>query len=149
MLKKVLGVALAIALAATCASAAYTPGPLPAGTFGGGTIPQNDDVFKAERKAAAAGAKLARAVAKCYSKGAKSVSKGSPDGVAVCIGIGNPNGKGAADKYAKTIAGLLDLPSCHDYLSDAALIASNVKVFQPGIYCTSPSSAFLDGTDGF
>ena len=89
MLKKFLGAVAIMAFAASAASAAYIPGQLPAGTFGGGTVPNNDDVFKAEQKASSAGSKLASATAKCYSKGAKNVSKGNPDGVAACVGTGN------------------------------------------------------------
>jgi hypothetical protein len=150
MLKKFLGAVAVMALAATTASAGYVPGPLPGGTFGGGTVPANDDVFKAEQKAAGAGSKLAGKIAKCYSKGAKNVSKGSPDGVSACIGTGDPNGKGALDKFAKTIGGLTALPGCHDYgvSGDGNLIAALVKGFQPGVYCSSPSGAFVDGAAG-
>jgi hypothetical protein len=149
MLKKFLGAVAVVALAATAATAGYTPGPLPTGVFGGGTVPNNDDVFKDEQKASGAGSKLASGVAKCYSKGAKNVSTGKADGVAACVGTGNPAGKGALDKYAKTIGGLSDLPGCHDYAGDGALIAALVKGFQAGVYCSSPSGAFVDGTAGF
>jgi hypothetical protein len=148
MLKKFLGAVAIMAFAASAASAAYVPGPLPAGTFGGGTVPNNDDVFKAEQKAAGAGSKLAGAVSKCYSKGAKNVSKGNADGVSACVGTGNPSGKGALDKYAKTIGGLSALPACHDYAGDGSLIAALVKGFQAGVYCSSPSGAFVDGAAG-
>jgi hypothetical protein len=150
MLKKFLGAVAVMAFAATTASAAYIPGPLPTGVFGGGTVPGNDDVFKDEQKAAGAGSKLAGAVAKCYSKGAKNVSKGNPDGVAACIGTGDPLGKGALDKYAKKINSLPALPDCHDYsvAGDGTLIAALVKGFQAGVYCSSPSGAFVDGAAG-
>jgi hypothetical protein len=152
MLKKFLGAAAAVAFVASAAAAAYTPGPLPAGTFGGGTVATNPDIFKAEQKAAGAGSKLAAATAKCYSKGAKNVSLAKPDGVAACIGTGNPSGKGALDKYAKTIAGLTDLPACNDYSAnpggDGDLIINLVKAFQPAVYCASPSGAFVDGSAG-
>jgi hypothetical protein len=138
-----------MAFAATTASAGYVPGPLPAGTFGGGTVPANDDVFKDEQKAAGAGSKLASSAAKCYSKGAKNVSKGNPDGVAACLGTGNPAGKGALDKYAKKIGSLSNLPACHDYAGDGNLIAALVKSFQAGVYCASPSGAFVDGSTSF
>jgi hypothetical protein len=147
MLKKFLGAAVAVAFVASAAAAAYTPGPLPAGTFGGGTVPANDDTFKAEQKAAGAGSKLASALAKCYSKGAKNVSTGKADGVQACVGSGNPSGKGALDKYAKTIGGLA-LPACHNYAGDGAAIHVLVKGFQPAIYCASPSGAFVDGAAG-
>jgi hypothetical protein len=147
MLKKFLGAAVAVAFVASAAAAAYTPGPLPAGTFGGGTVPADSDTFKAEQKAAGAGSKLASALAKCYSKGAKNVSLAKADGVSACIGTGNPSGKGALDKYAKTIGGLT-LPACHNYAADGATIDFLVKGFQPAIYCASPSAAFVDGAAG-
>ena len=143
MLKKFLGAAAVMAFAATTAMAAYTPGPLPFGGF----VPQDKNTFKAEQKAAGAGAKLAAAVAKCYSKGAKNVSVDKPDGVAACVGTGNPAGKGALDKYAKALSGLA-LPSCHDYEADGDLIAALVAGFQPNVYCASPAGAFVDGTAG-
>ena len=148
MLKKFLGAAAAVAFVASAAGAAYVPGPLPAGTFGGGTVPANADTFKAEQKAAGAGSKLASASAKCYSKGAKNVSLGKLDGVSTCLGTGDPNGKGALDKYAAKIGSLTALPGCHDYQSDGSLIAGLVKAFQPATYCASPSGAFVDGSAG-
>jgi hypothetical protein len=147
MLKKFLGAAVAVAFVASAAAAAYTPGPLPAGTFGGGTVPQNADTFKAEQKASGAGSKLASATAKCYSKGAKNVSLGKPDGVAACVGTGNPANKGALDKYQKAIDGLA-LPACHNYDNDGPAIVALVKGFQPFVYCASPSGAFVDGSAG-
>jgi hypothetical protein len=149
MMKQILGAAVVVAFFATAASAGYVPGPLPTGVFGGGTVPQNDDVFKDEQKAAKAGSKLASDVAKCYSKGAKNVSTGKSDGVSACVGTGNPAGKGALDKYAKSLSKLSDLPGCHDYAGDGALIAALVKGFQAGVYCSSPSGAFLDRAGAF
>jgi hypothetical protein len=130
-------------------SAAYLPGPLDPGVFSGGTVPVSPLRFKNEQKAAGAEAKLAAAVAKCYVKGAKNLSSGKFDGVANCLGTGNPAGTGALDVYAATIDGLT-LPGCHAYgvPGDGSLIAALVKGFQPGIYCTSPSGAFVDGLGG-
>ena len=141
MLKKFLGAAVAVAFVASAASAAYVAGPLDVPTFGGGTVPADSDVFKAEQKASSAGSKLASAAAKCYSKGAKNASKGNPDGVTACLGT-------ASGKYITTITGLTALPACHNYAGDGAAIVALVKGFQPFVYCASPSGAFVDGSAG-
>jgi hypothetical protein len=151
MMKKFLGAAAVVAFAATTALAAYTPGPLPTGpdTFPGGFVPANPDTFKAEQKASKAGSKLASDTAKCYSKGAKNVSKGKPDGVAACVGTGDPNGKGALDKFAKAIGKVAaDLPPCSNAMANGTAIVGLVRGFQPGTYCASPSGAFVDGAAG-
>lgn len=141
MMKKFLGAAAVVAFAATTAFAAYVPGPLP-GVFNGGTVPANDDTFKAEQKASKAGSKLASDTAKCFSKGAKNVSKGNPDGVAACNAAALTKFNDAIGKVAG------DLPACSNALSNGPVIQTLVGGFQPSTYCASPSGAFVDGTAG-
>ncbi len=146
-MKKFLGTMTAIAVAALIATPAmagtYAAGPLPS-EFGGGEIPADPDVFKAIGKASKEGSKLSSGAAKCYSKGAKNVSKGSPSGVDTCI---NNTKKGVLEKYEAKVSGILaksPLPPCHDFLADGGLIVGLVKGFNPLIYCQSPSGAFID-----
>jgi hypothetical protein len=152
MLKTFLSAAVVMAFAATSAMGGYVPGPLPASVFGGGTVPANNEQFKAVQKASKALSKLAAATAKCYSKGAKNVAKGKADGVASCVGTGDPLGDGALDKYARFVSRLDTLPDCYDLgpaIENGILVVGLVKSFQPGIYCSSPSGAFVDGAAGF
>lgn len=146
-MKKFLGTMTAFAVAALFAAPAmagvYVTGPLPS-EFGGGYITPNPDVFKAVGKASKEGSKLAGGAAKCYSKGSKNVSKGSPSGVTECI---TNSKKGVLTKYTAKVQGIYaksPLPPCHNFVSDGNLIVSLVKGFNPLIYCQSPSGAFLD-----
>jgi len=145
-MKKFLGTltAVTVALFATSAMAGtYVSGPLPS-EFGGGRVPTSPDVFKAVGKASKEGAKLAGGAAKCYSKGAKNVSKGSPSGVTACLTDAK---KGVLTKFTAKVTKISTksaLPPCHDFLSDGNLIVSLTKGFNPLVYCQSPSGAFLD-----
>ncbi len=137
MLKRTLSGLAAIAICATSAAAAYTPGPLPSDTFGGGYVPADALVLKDEQKAAKAGALHAVKVTGCYAKGVTNVANGKPDGVAACI-------QKSTEVYDLKLAALLNLPDCHDYSADAPVISALVKTFNPGVYCESPSGAFID-----
>jgi hypothetical protein len=150
MMRKVLGslTALAVTAAASAAFAGtYVSGPLPAGTFGSGAfVAADSNTFKAEQKVAGELSKLAAALSKCYSKGAKNFSVGKADGVAACIGTFNAAGKGATDKYAGKIAKITGIPSCLNTSSAGNSVASIVKAFNPIVLCASPSGAFVDGS---
>ncbi|MBM4265134.1 MAG: hypothetical protein FJ144_00750 [Deltaproteobacteria bacterium] len=144
-MKKFLGTmtALAVALSASSVMAAtYLAGDLLPSEFGGGWISPSPTVFKDIGKAAGAGSKLASGAAKCYSKGAGNASKNKPSGVGPCI---NNSKKGVIPKYLASIGALANLPPCHNYAGDAGFINGLVKLFNPMIYCQSPSGAFLDG----
>jgi hypothetical protein len=151
MMRKVLGsfTALAITAAASVAFAGtYVPGPLDSGTFGGGFVPANASTFKAEQSVGGELSKLAAALSKCYSKGAKNVSGGKADGVSACIGTFNAAGKGATDKYAGKIAKISGIPSCLNAIGQGGTVANVVKAFNPIVLCASPSGAFVDGSAG-
>ena len=143
-MKKFLGTmtALAVALSASAAMAGvYVTGALPS-EFNGGYIPGDPDVFKASGKASKEGSKLASGAAKCFSKGAKNVSKGSPSGVDTCI---NNSKKGVLTKFNAKYASIdskSPLPPCHINRGD--LIVALVQGFNPLINCQSPSGAFID-----
>ncbi len=137
MLKRTLSGLAAIAICATSAAAAYTPGPLPESTFGGGYVPPDALVLKDEQKAHTAGAGHAVKAANCYAKGVSNVANGKPDGVATCLSTANA-------VYEGKLAKLLYLPDCHDYAADDDVINAIVKAFNPGVYCDSPSGAFID-----
>ncbi|MDG2307345.1 MAG: hypothetical protein P8R42_22390 [Candidatus Binatia bacterium] len=152
-MKKFLGTmtALAVALSASAAMAGvYVSGPLPSEftnlvpSLSSGFIPPNPDVFKAVSKASKEGSKLAGGLSKCFSKGAKSVSKGSASGVDTCI---NDAKKGVLTKYFAKIASIASkspLPACHNFALDGNLIRVLTKTFNPQVYCQSPSGAFID-----
>jgi len=146
-MKKFLGTMMAVAFALTASAAmagTYVSGALPS-EFAGGTIPPSSSTLKAIGKAAKAGSKLAAGASKCFVKGAGNVSKGKPSAVDTCI---NNTKKGVIAKYAAAIAKVeskTGLPPCHDYAGDATAIKNLVKLFNPQIYCQSPSGAFLDG----
>ena len=144
-MKKLLGTmaAFAVAFSASAAMAGvYVTGALPS-EFGGGTLPSDPDVFKAIGKSSKEGSKLSAGAAKCYSKGAKNVSKGSPSGVDTCI---NNSKKGVLTKYNAKYASIdskSPLPPCH--INRGATIAYlSGAYFNPQIYCQSPSGAFID-----
>jgi len=138
------GSAAAIILGASIAIAGtYVSGPLPS-EFSGGFVPPSPDTLKGIDKAAKQGSKLAGKASKCYTKGAKNVSKGKPSGVDECI---NNTKKGVLAKYEAGIAKVASkfpLPPCHDFVADGAVIKNLTKLFNPQIYCQSPSGAFLD-----
>ncbi len=137
--------ALAVAFTASAALAGvYISGPLPS-EFAGGTIPSDPDVFKASGKSSKEGIKLATGMIKCYSKGAKNVSKGKPTGVADCI---TGTKKGVITKYNSKVAGLSPLPGCSNAGPVAAAqIQAIVSSFNGLQYCQSPSGAFIDDTN--
>ena len=146
-MKKFLGTMTAVTVALFASSAmagVYVSGALPSADFGGGWVSPNPDVHKAIGKASREGAKLAGGAAKCYSKGAKNVSKGNPSGVNTCI---NDAKKGVLTKYTAKVTKISTkspLPPCHNFFTDGPLIVSLTKGFNPLIYCQSPSGAFLD-----
>ena len=141
--------AFAVAFSASAAMAGvYVTGSLPSefdGGFGTGSgfLPSDPDVFKALGKSSKEGSKLSAGVAKCFSKGAKNVSKGSPSGVDTCI---NNSKKGVLTKYNAKYASIdskSPLPPCH--INRGATIAYlSGAYFNPQIYCQSPSGAFID-----
>lgn len=141
MLKKVLGIAAAVAFTAGVAGAT----PLPT-EFDGGFVASNGKLFKNVLKAAKEGSKLASKLSKCYSKGAQNVSKGKADGVDACI---NDPKKGALTKYQAAITKIASkspgLPACNDYALAGNVIATLTKSFNATTYCASPSGAFIDG----
>ncbi len=141
-MKKLIGTmtALAVALSASAALAGvYISGPLPS-EFSGGYIPDNPDLFKSMGKGSKEGSKLSGGVAKCFSKGAKNVSKGKPTGVEECI---NGTKKGVVTKYNAKIAGLTPVSGCSNPSAGDSVV-SITKSFNGLIYCQSPSGAFLD-----
>ncbi len=146
-MKKLIGTmtALVVALSASVALAGtYVSGPLPS-EFTGGYLPPDPNAYKAIAKSSTEGSKLAGGLSKCYSKGAKNVSKGLPSGVNECI---SNSKKGVVTKYlAKQakIASKSPLPPCGIGGTTAAnLLTVLVSSFNGVVYCQSPSGAFLD-----
>ena len=145
-MKKFIGTmaAFAVALSASAALAGvYVSGPLPS-EFAGGAIPANPDTLKSIGKSSKEGSKLVGGISKCYSKGAKNVSKGNASGVDACL---NDASKGVITKYLSKVAGITGLPPCSGAGPAAvAQILPIVKGFNGLIYCQSPSGAFLDNS---
>ena len=143
-MKKFIGTmtAFAVALSASAALAGvYVSGPLPS-EFDGGYVPTDPDMMKAMGKSSKEGTKLSGGVSKCFSKGAKNVSKGKPSGVDTCI---NNSKKGVLAKYIAKRSGITPLPPCSSAPATAGgIVTALVKAFNPQIYCQSPSGAFLD-----
>ena len=141
-MKKFIGTmtAFAVALSASAALAGvYVSGPLPS-EFDGGYVPTDPDMMKAMGKSSKEGTKLSGGVSKCFSKGAKNVSKGKPSGVDTCL---NNSKKGVVPKYVAKTSGISPLPPC-TMDSGGGVVVALVKTFNPQIYCQSPSGAFLD-----
>ena len=125
-----------------------------ASEFSGGYVPPSylvgDDALrlvntrKGVGKVAGARSKLTADLSKCFTKGARNVSRGKSSGVAMCI---NGAKKGAVPKYLAYVANTsakTALPACHNFPADAVTIWALVKSFNPQIYWQSPSGAFLD-----
>ena len=152
-MKKLIGTMAAVAVAFSFSAASagvYVSGPLPSefsvsgltGPGQSGTLPPDPDVFKAQGKASKEGSKLVAGLSKCYSKGAKNVSKGSPSGVDTCL---HDAKKGVITKYLAKVAGITPLPPCSN--SGAGSVASInplVQSFNSNLNCQSPSGAFID-----
>lgn len=138
MMKKVLGIACALAMTAGVAGAT----PLPA-DFGGGFVASNGKLFKNILKATKEGSKLVAKTAKCYQKGAQNVSKGKASGLPGCI---TDPSKGALTKYDAAILKIQSkspgLPTCNSY--DGSVLTNLVQSFNSSIFCASPSGAFVD-----
>ncbi len=141
-MKKLIGTMAAIAVAFSASAAfagVYVTGPLPS-EFTGGSIPTDPDLMKAMGKSSKEGSKLAAGVAKCFSKGAKNVSKGNPSGVDTCI---HSTKKGVLVKYEAKVAGITPDAPCA-LVGAGQTVLAITKTFNANIYCQSPSGAFID-----
>ncbi|MDG2305678.1 MAG: hypothetical protein P8R42_13750 [Candidatus Binatia bacterium] len=144
MNRTIVAIGCAVALFATSAQAGtYLGGaPLPAEFGFIGLIPFDAETFDATNKHQKFSSKLAASMAKCFSKGARNVSKGKDSGLDACL---NDPRKGVVPKYLARVDALAPRPWC---MPNGSSYVQKVLAFTRDInrdyYCESPSGAFLD-----